>query len=138
MSGSPDADLEEDHTPVLWDPDLLGLATLVFTPIFGSVLLGKNWQALGEAAEAKVAKRWLIASLVMLIPCLAMPAVYVAYYIAWYFIALRKQMSYVQVRYRGVYRRQFWALPLFFGLLVFVFVAGSIAFFAVRAGMGHH
>lgn len=129
-----DADIEDDHTPMLWDPDLLGLAALPFTPIFGSILLGRNWQELGEAGEAKIATRWLIVSLLMLIPCLALPAVYIAYYVAWYFIAMRKQIAYVKYRHHGAYRRRFWAMPLFFGLLVFVAIAAGIAVVAVNFG----
>ena len=130
----PSALLREDErsTPALWDPDLLGFAALLFTPVFGSVLLGRNWQALGEGGEAKVAKRWVVVSLLMLIPSLAMPAVYVAYYLAWYFVAMRKQISYVRIRHRGVYRRRFWAVPLFAGLLVLVSIVGGIAFLALR------
>ncbi|MDB5747771.1 MAG: hypothetical protein JWP72_2619 [Massilia sp.] len=50
----------------LWRPSAVALWSLVFTPVFGSWLLMRNWQALGQPHAAAAARRWLHASLGML------------------------------------------------------------------------
>lgn len=50
----------------LWRPSAVALWSLVFTPVFGSYLLMRNWQALGQPRAAGMARHWLRASLLML------------------------------------------------------------------------
>ena len=38
----------DSPAPSLWNPDVAGAWSLLFTPIFGSVLLLKNWRAIGR------------------------------------------------------------------------------------------
>lgn len=47
----------------LWRPSAVAVWSLVFTPVFGSYLLMRNWQALGQPHAAVAARRWLRASL---------------------------------------------------------------------------
>lgn len=51
---------------VLWRPSAVAVWSLVFTPVFGSYLLMRNWQALGQQRAALAARRWLLASLAVL------------------------------------------------------------------------
>ena len=59
----PDAALEQ---PVLWRPSAVAAWSLLFTPVFGSLLLMYNWHVLGQAHAARSARRWLLASMVVL------------------------------------------------------------------------
>lgn len=47
----------------LWRPSAVAVWSLVFTPVFGSYLLMRNWQALGHQRAAGAARRSLFASL---------------------------------------------------------------------------
>lgn len=44
--------------PKLWNPNATTLWSLLFTPIFGSLLQNKNWEALGEQEKADNSKNW--------------------------------------------------------------------------------
>jgi hypothetical protein len=50
-------------TTPLWRPSVVAGWSLVFTPVFGSYLLMRNWQALGRPHAAASARRWMLASL---------------------------------------------------------------------------
>lgn len=53
--------------PALWRPSAVAAWSLLFTPVFGSWLLMHNWTVLGQARAARSARRWLLASLVVLV-----------------------------------------------------------------------
>ena len=48
-----DVPLAAEAGPALWNPDAAGAWSLLLTPIFGSVLVRKNWQAIGDEAKAR-------------------------------------------------------------------------------------
>lgn len=52
--------------PALWRPSAVAVWSLLFTPVFGSWLLMHNWQVLGQAQAARTARRWLRASMAVL------------------------------------------------------------------------
>ncbi|MGJ9418793.1 hypothetical protein ACHAC9_13645 [Massilia sp. CMS3.1] len=41
--------------------------SLLFTPVFGSLLLIYNWHVLGQAHAVRSARRWLLASMAVLV-----------------------------------------------------------------------
>jgi len=52
----------DQQVPALWRPSAVALWSLFFTPVFGSWLLMHNWRILGQARAARTARRWLLAS----------------------------------------------------------------------------
>jgi len=52
--------------PALWRPSAVAAWSLLFTPVFGSWLLMHNWRVLGHAHAAHSARRWLLASVLVL------------------------------------------------------------------------
>ena len=51
----------------LWNPDHCGLWSLLFTPIFGAILVSLNWKSLGEIKRAKLALIWILPVCVVLL-----------------------------------------------------------------------
>jgi hypothetical protein len=50
------------EAPALWRPSAVAVWSLFFTPVFGSWLLMHNWRVLGQDHAARSARRWLLAS----------------------------------------------------------------------------
>jgi len=48
-----------EAAPALWNPAAAASWSLIFSPIFGSWLQMKNWQALGESEKAAKARTWV-------------------------------------------------------------------------------
>jgi hypothetical protein len=106
----------------IWNPSAATGWSLVFTPAFGSFIHMLNWQALGQPERAASARRWLYASLAMLMlqmltgalnarfgsePMLLHPAG-VLFFFVWYFGAARQQAQLVRARYGARYQRKSW------------------------------
>jgi hypothetical protein len=53
--------------PALWRPSAVAAWSLLFTPVFGSLLLMHNWHVLGQASAVRTARRWLHASVAVLV-----------------------------------------------------------------------
>jgi hypothetical protein len=45
-----------EPSPALWNPNAAASWSLLFTPIFGSLLHMKNWQAMGNREKAASSK----------------------------------------------------------------------------------
>ncbi len=43
----------------LWNPDAIASWSLLFTPVFGSYFVMKNWQSIGDTEKARTAQNWL-------------------------------------------------------------------------------
>ena len=104
----------------------------MFTPVFGSYLVYKNWISIGEAQRIRTAKIWFIVSLIMLLPYMVVPALGMLYIIVWYFGSQRKQTKYVRERWGKTYPKRKWSKPLLVAfsivitlyIVVFLLVAG--------------
>lgn len=119
--------------PALWNPNAAGLWSLLFTPIFGSVLLLKNWREIGADDKVRSARTWLIVSIVVMIPAMFVGLVGFIYLIVWYFAWQKPQATFVKERWGNDYPRKPWGLPLLiaFGCwlaVVVVFVMLAVAF----------
>lgn len=126
----PRASLEVPVTqdaPPLWNPDAAGAWSLLFSPIFGSVLVRKNWQSLGEPGKTRVATIWLVASILMLFLTFLFAPFGLAYIIAWYFGFQRPQATYVKERWGKDYPRKGWLVPLLSAVGVYVVVVIALA-----------
>jgi hypothetical protein len=120
--------------PRLWNPDAAGAWSLIFTPVFGSILLLKNWQAIGLDGKVKAARNWLNVSIVMLVLMIvvgmfdlminvtisnvsfAVDESFGWYYIfIWYFAWQKPQTKYVKEQWGKDYPRKSWRKPLQIG-----------------------
>ena len=43
-----------EPAPVLWNPDTAGVWSVLFTTVFGSILLRWNWQAIGYSDQRQL------------------------------------------------------------------------------------
>ena len=66
MPESPTLTDSTHEAPTLWRPSTVAVWSLLFTPVFGSWLLMHNWHVLGQAQAARTARRWLLASMLVL------------------------------------------------------------------------
>ena len=111
--------------PALWNPDAAGVWSVFLTPIFGSILVLKNWQVLRDANQTRAGRTWLAASiatsLVTEVPSTFLPNLRLywlsfLYIVLWYFLWQRKQTQYVKERWGKDYSRKGWAVPLSIGI----------------------
>jgi L-asparagine transporter-like permease len=134
-------------SPPLWNPGAASAWSLLFSPIFGSFLHMKNWQALGEPQKAATEKTWCIASLAFILLIVLLGVVLpeskamdqlsriagLALLIAWYTVSAKHQVAYVKARFGKDYPRRGWLKPLglavlaLLGLIVFATVLLLVA-----------
>ena len=127
----------------LWNPNAAANWSLLFTPIFGSFLQMKNWQALGNSNEASNARNWLIFTIVFILFINFLSYLADAnleqsttvarglgfwYIIIWYFAYARKQTKYVKETLNNRYQKKSWWIPLVSATVIlfvttFIFIA---------------
>ncbi|WAU72373.1 zinc ribbon domain-containing protein [Acinetobacter sp. TR11] len=132
----------------LWNPNAAANWSLLFTPIFGSYLQMKNWQALGKLEDANTAKNWIIFTIIFILFInFATPFIWddiekvttisrglgFWYIIIWYFAYARKQPKYVKENLNDKYQKKSWLTPLssatvilFISFTVLMVVSSSI------------
>jgi len=126
-SAQPLNDQVQGAAPALWNPEAAGGWSLFFTPIFGSILVLRNWQALGAKEKIRGAQLWLIASIIMVVVqfLVSAPLLFV-YLVIWYFASAKSQAKYVREKWGKEYPRKSWLWPLLIGfgtvLAIFVFI----------------
>ncbi|WP_335956452.1 zinc ribbon domain-containing protein [Acinetobacter bereziniae] len=121
----------------LWNPNAAANWSLLFTPVFGSYLQMKNWQALGNIKEAEKAKYWILITVFMVFFINfgaswmdAEPAKFsndsknwgLLYIIIWYFAYARKQPKYVKENLNDQYSKKSWLLPLISAICIIFIV----------------
>ena len=111
----------------LWNPAAAVNWSILFTPIFGTYLHTKNWEALGEPARARSSIIWFWISLVLIGIAVLGPlsekatgGVILWMLILWYIFAARKQISYVHERFGKNYPRRSLGKPILIAALVMV------------------
>jgi len=105
-----------DVAPALWNPDAAGVWSVFLTPVFGSTLLLRNWQAIGDESRARTGRIWLIASVIMLVVSGFVPLLGFVYLVTWYFLWQRKQTKYVRERWGTDYPRKKWGKAVAIGV----------------------
>jgi hypothetical protein len=131
----------------IWNPGAAANWSLLFTPIFGSFLNELNWRELGEQALADQSRKWLYAS-IGLILCIvtarllfaptevfdaAAKIVAISFVLLWYLVSSKPQVRYVKERFGDAYPRRRWGKPLLIAVvisvtwLVFTFFLGVLA-----------
>lgn len=109
--------------PKLWNPNATTLWSLLFTPIFGSLLQSKNWEELGEQEKADNSKNWFYGAIAFVIIAIlfipekfgAMPSI--VFLLLWYFLSGKKQTSYVKEENID-YDKKSWGKPLSIAIAV--------------------
>ena len=119
----------------LWNPTACVNWSLLFTPIFGSLLVWRNYQILKDNSKARKALFWAIACIALAVISMflpenkAKPALY-ALMIPWYILVARPQMKHVKERFGGTYPKKSWKQPLgiaIAGLVVYGVIAAVFA-----------
>ncbi len=108
----------------LWNPDAIASWSLLFTPVFGSYFVMKNWQSIGDTEKARTAQNWLFISILMVvvsvIPVIG-GLIYLIYLIIWYYACNRKQIKFVKKTWENTYPHKAWlGKPLLFGLVIHI------------------
>jgi len=120
--------------PVLWNPEAAGAWSLIFNPVFGSILVLMNWQRLGVQNKIRNAQIWMGVSILMLIALFFVPPslralVAIGYLLIWYFAAAKPQARYIQEKWGKAYPRRSWTWPLLiaFGVVFAFFCLALVA-----------
>lgn len=125
--------------PKLWNPNAVANWCLVFTPIFGSFLISKNWKELNQAQKAKGSMVWFYVSIVILLIIVILAGIMpmfrvlaLAYLVVWYLACAKRQVHYIK-RNQINYEKKDWGKALLFGAAGYVvlFVLNFILFFAL-------
>lgn len=104
----------------LWNPDVAGAWSLLFSPIFGSILVHKNWVSLGEEERASKAKIWIYVSILMAVISAFIGLFGLIYIVVWYFSSQKKQTLYLKENYSGDYPKKGWLKPIGIALVLLI------------------
>ena len=109
----------------IWNPDVAGVWSLLFTPIFGSIIVHKNWQSIGDVEQAQKSKKWIYISIFMALISIVINVVGFIYIITWYFMSQKQQTKFVKASTGGSYTKKSWGKPLLiaFGTWVIAIIA---------------
>lgn len=143
MHSSSDVSTLERAIPAhaLWNPLGAAFWSLLFTPAFGSWLLMRNWEALGDEREAQAARVWFVFSVGLLAVRLLAGAVNtrlnsqsnfihwvsLLYLALWWLAAAVPQLRLVHSRLGADYPRQGWDHAVLLAVL------GGFAYYLVSA-----
>jgi len=114
---------------LIWNPNAAATWSIVFTPVFGCVLHSLNWQSLKEFERGNNTYSWMwiwvgVLTLYVIIAkkangddeiLAAMQLVYLIFFISWYFIDAKAQISYIRSRYGSYYKKRSWFIPILAG-----------------------
>ena len=121
--------------PTLYNPNVAGILSVFFSPIFGSWCVKRNYEALGLSDKARRSNLWMIISIVyvllsMVVPGLAMG--WLVFLIVWYFCENKKQTQYLKEN-NVAYEKKRWLKPVLIAiglqivaLVLLVLIAGGI------------
>lgn len=119
-----DSVIPPDGRPRLWSPVAVANLSLLFSPIFGCILMAKNWKTLGNEKEAKKAWYWLAgcaAAFVVALMAGEAGASYVVV-IVWYLLYAKRQVKYVKETLKNNYIKKPWVVPVIGGIALFAVI----------------
>ena len=99
----------------IWNPNAAACLSVLFSPLFGSVLVWRNYASLGMDKEAKKSKLWVIGCLVAMVFMWNSKNIsfsYIALLIAWYLCDAKKQAKYIKDAFDVRYIKRPWRWPL--------------------------
>ena len=144
--GADVADIKQlDAAPALWNPRAAANWSLLFSPVFGAIVHMKNWQALGESAQADKSRAWAIGCIAFFIVVALLGgflpeskgldaisrALAIALLITWYYASGKSQQIHVEAKFGKTYPRRGWLKPLLFAvlaLMVFILALALVGF----------
>src|SRR5438552_4573164 len=56
-----------EAAPALWNPNAAASWSLLFSPIFGSYLHARNWEALDRPDKAASSRKWMVGSIIFFV-----------------------------------------------------------------------
>jgi hypothetical protein len=118
--------------PKLWNPGAAGNLSIIFSPIFGALILSKNWKELNESGKAKFAMLWAYAGIILVIVSMFMDSAIslaLPYLIIWYLVECRKQVKFIKQNLNNDYDKKSWGGAILKGI-------GIIALIFVLLGIG--
>jgi hypothetical protein len=132
----------------LWNPSAVRWWSLLFTWVFGSILLAKNWRALGRPWRARRAMVWCWATIPYVLiarlspdtaPITAlMRGISTVILVGWIYLEALPQIRFVKKHFGDNYGRKPWLRPLGIGAASFVpLVLGAMLLFAGVADDEH-
>jgi hypothetical protein len=137
---APAAAPEQTTPPALWNPNAAANWSLVFSPVFGSLLIRSNLAALGEVGMARRAAKWAIATMGWEVLQLLLPDGQLAnkvralaslvWLLTWYYVVARPHIRDVKARFGPAYPRRKWSKPFaltFLGLAGLCVLAGILS-----------
>ena len=115
--------------PELYDPKLVALFALLFTPIFGAQLQALNWARLGEDGQVRTSRLWVRASFWLLLLFILMQAIFqheplmrfggiyflVVSWACWMLTSGYRQITYVKNLYGNDYPKAKIGRPILLG-----------------------
>jgi len=118
----------DSTVPALWNPNAVGIWSLVFTPVFMSILVFLNWKALGEPKKASTALLFLFMAIALLFVIPFIPSsfqvspeyIVLVFLVSWYGSVCYPQVQYVKIKFGNQYSRRSWAKPLLIGVVGWV------------------
>ncbi|HDR9499775.1 TPA: DUF1311 domain-containing protein [Burkholderia cepacia] len=140
--------MQSTQNQPIWNPSTAASLSVVLTPTFGSYLHASNWRTLGQPERAAASKVWFYVSLLVL-AVMAIAATGLVgkagadndtirgavniggliYFVVWYMLSGRKQVSYVKEQFGKTYAKKSLVKP------VLVAFACAIAYAAVIFGL---
>ncbi len=107
---------ETPAVPELWNPNVAGFLSIIFTPVFGAWIHAQNWKALGQGVRAKESFLWFFASIgVVVAPLLftinSPGVISLILLVAWWWRSGERQRKLVTSQYPN-YKRKSWSTPL--------------------------
>ena len=116
----------------LWNPRSACNWSVLFTPVFGSYILSKNWLVLGDEQKAKNSMTWFYISIVylLIIPFVTIPPPFgrlgpLGLILVWYLTSGKHQMEYVSSNTPD-YEHKSWSKALSVGACALVLYFGII------------
>jgi hypothetical protein len=125
------ASCREQRTPsAIWNPNAAANWSLVFSPVFGSILIWANLRALGQFEGARRAGNWAIVTLAWMVLVQFIPdsktgetviaLASLTWLLVWYYALARPHIRDVQARFGMCYPRRKWGKPFGLALLALV------------------
>jgi len=124
-------------TPEIWNPDAVGVYSFFLTPVWGSILLSKNWVFLKNHEKAGKARMWGWAWLIIVLAYILLPksvanvptiVPFILLLIVWYFIVVKEQVNYLKITEISYYKNA-WLKPLLLGIgsiIIFIMIMGIV------------
>lgn len=125
---------KRNSLPALYNPILLSLLTMLFTPILGGLLAARNWEELGFEDRARGARRWVRLTLLIIVAYLGMkvlfsnepvmafagPWMLLVMWAGWFFSTGFRQILHVRGELQDRYERVPFSRPILIGGLGWV------------------